>query len=126
MVFGIKKGLGFGLIKEGKVLKIGGIVGYQFGKVSNCYNIGEIKGEAEENLYIGKVIGMRFNDSASINNIYYASDNDNDKAVGNKNDTEEMRKTEVEMKSQEFLNLLNIDNVWKIDNNSGYPILNWQ
>ena len=38
-----------------------------------------------------------------------------------------IEKTEEEMKSIEFLNLLNEEEKnWKIDINNGYPILNWQ
>ena len=113
-----------------KRLSIGGIVGYTFMTVENSYNIGEISGEATENLYIGKVIGRKYNSSITINNCYYIKTNEIT-GIGNDSDIQDMSRTEEFMKTTEFVDLLNrgISGAWKEDINNinnGYPILNWQ
>ena len=98
--------------------------------VENSYNIGEISGEATENLYIGKVIGRKYNSSITINNCYYIKTNEIT-GIGNDSDIQDMSRTEEFMKTTEFVDLLNrgISGAWKEDINNinnGYPILNWQ
>lgn len=67
---------------------------------------------------------------ATYNNLYYNS-NSTITAFGNLSDSEDMRKTDTEMKSIEFVNLLNTNTAgaFKEDKNNinkGYPILSWQ
>ena len=93
--------------------------------IKNCYNIGEIDGTV-----LGEIAGQAL---SPITNCYFlgtASDN----AVGNNPENVSIdvtAKTEAEMKTQGFVDLLNAGQTtepWKRDSNknNGYPILNWQ
>lgn len=103
---------------------IGGIIGHSNGvEIKKCYNIGALEGTT-----LGKIIGIIRD--GTIENCYFlgiASDN----AVGenpNSITVNATPKTESEMKTQEFVDLLNAGQTpapWKYVQNS-YPILSWQ
>lgn len=118
---------------EAFLLKLGGIVGNSISsnKINNCYNVGKVNGEGIESLAKGFLVGECYY-TGVVTNSYYKKSNENEIAgIGNETDLENMPKTEQEMKSNEFINLLNQNstNIWKEDANNinnGYPILNWQ
>ena len=115
------------------LLKLGGIVGNSISrnKINNCYNVGKVNGEGIESLAKGFLVGECYY-TGVVTNSYYKKSNENEiTGIGNETDLENMPKTEQEMKSNEFINLLNQNstNIWKEDANNinnGYPILNWQ
>ena len=104
----------------------GGVGG---GTVKNCYNIGPLSGMRK-----GEITGYTY---ASIIKSYFLNNTGND-AVGEILDSnvtvDVTAKTTEEMKTQEFVDLLNngrtgSEAVWKMDTkniNNGYPILAWQ
>ena len=110
----------------------GGIAGYNVSNVENCYNIGEIDlPENTENIKAGMLVGKN---RKTVKNSYYKQYNDY-LGIGNGNHVEgitsenDIIKSEIEMKSDSFVTLLNAgSNVWKRNNskNNGYPILDWQ
>ncbi len=118
-------------------LRIGGIAGTVGNTtiMNNCYstaeNIIENGGTTTEK---GMILGK--NISEAISNLYYKKI-DETPGIGaanideNLGDDTEMAKTGEQMKSREFLDLLNqnSENIWKEDTNNinnGYPILTWQ
>ena len=98
---------------------IGGICGPNEGIVQNCYNASEIYSN------LGTIAPVSINESyggETINCFYL------DNRLNDGNATELI---EAEMKTQEFVDLLNTEDteIWKLDNNNindGYPILSWQ
>lgn len=123
---------------KGKVIgniRVGGIAGVNGSKSSvedttsilNSYNIGEVNGKDN----VGGIAGLNYSsfgskiiNSYSINqNIVAAYTNDGGEKI-----VEGLKPSE-EMKKDDFLNILNVDNVWKKDSkniNQGFPILSWQ
>ena len=112
---------------------VGGIVGkIGSGIMTNCYNIGEMQFQKVSGKeIIGMLVGK--NDGI-VRNSYYKEFNDY-LGIGNGNkiegitSEEDIVKNENEMKSDEFVELLNSEsNIWKRHNsqNNGYPILDWQ
>ena len=106
-------------------LYVGGIAGKVFSgsKEINCYNVGNIQGSCEENLYIGGIVATS---DIKVNNCYYLNQNNftnTEKGAGE-------IKTEDEMKQESFIELLNQNGtIWKKDVsnvNNGYPILSYQ
>ena len=87
----------------GKSNGTGGIVGWISGKVENCYNAGEI----EECEYSGAIIGRNIH-IVSAHNCYYL-DNGIKNGIQGIEDVsgQTERKTEYEMKSKQFADLLN-------------------
>lgn len=87
----------------GKSNGTGGIVGWISGKVENCYNAGEI----EECEYSGAIIGRNIY-IVSAHNCYYL-DNGIKNGIQGIEDVsgQTERKTEYEMKSKQFADLLN-------------------
>ena len=110
----------------------GGIVGKNDSSVENCYNTGEMELPKNiENIKSGMIVGQN---NQVVRNSYYKKYN-NYVGIGTGNQVEgitsenDIIKSESEMKSGNFLALLNSESkVWKIDNskNNGYPILEWQ
>lgn len=137
---------------------VGGISAVNYYKVQNSYNNGEIS-SLKSSSFVGGVVGDNYGDTAitekcySINNIIVNSVNTG-KVVGNHiynsttkncygpssystvsggsaNIIECELKPEVEMKNQNFVDLLNsgqVDTPWLLDTgiNNGFPILKWQ
>ena len=109
---------------------IGGIAGVAYnGEIKNSYNVGDIKSDSN---YQGGITSY-YNSITyyKVSNCYYL--NTTNEGGINKVDVagEAEGRTITEMKSQEFISLLNTDDeeIWLQDNNNinkGYPILNWQ
>ena len=108
---------------------IGGVSGLNNGNIKNVYSVGTIKSENAGNgtVKIGGALGSKA--KVGVNTGIYYLENSYDKS----NVTafsEETAKTKDEMQSNEFLELLNIDEeIWVKDANNinfGYPILYWQ
>ena len=135
--------------------QIGGIVG-QIGMdaeiyLNNCYNTGKVKtedcvsggiigwvantrtsGKVEKNYNIGQITGSRLVGGAigryePKNCAIVFENNFTLDTVAPENEDFNILKSESEMKSNEFLNLLGKEN-WKMvsNKNNGYPMLNWQ
>ena len=103
---------------------VGGICGKQNGNIKNCYAVGgfEKNIDSYKRLYIGKITGMA---RATREKIYSLNN-----AIATYVD-EAIIKAESEMKSADFVDLLNEGletAIWKKDTgiNNGYPILYWQ
>ena len=107
---------------------IGGIVSYNASasKVLNSYNIGDFSNK-EELEYVGAIIANLV--GKTVKNCYYLqgtySQGTNSGEIGTTS------KTEDEMKTQDFISLLQgeeTETLWKIieNTNNGYPILMWQ
>ena len=114
---------------EWEIQYLGGIIGWMSsnqtsGTISNNYNIGKIETEGKNATYVGGVIGL-LSKTFTIKNNYYIA--------GIPTTSEELavageRKSETEMKKEEFLALLNADQetpVWELNpsKNNGYPSL---
>ena len=124
--------------KSGEYLRIGGILGnFTTNSIENCYSIGRVgklEGDKSEAITIGMVLGRIYAGSKVAENLYYQKI-DETLGIGINNaeiviEDTDMQKTEEEMKSDNFLRLLNNgENIWKRDTNNinnGYPILYWQ
>lgn len=107
----------------------GGIAGILVddGEISNCYNIGEIKGNNT-----GNIVGTA-NRRTKINNCYFSKEMCNLDGVGpdgnNGGMIEAIEKTVDYMKTNNFVNDLNKDKeAFTINSNlnRGFPILKWQ
>lgn len=96
---------------------------YGDSEIKNCYNIGQIEGTRS-----GKISGGI--NAGQITNCYFLG-TVSDNAVGENPNSyiiDATPKTEAEMKTQEFVDLLNAGQTtapWKYVQNS-YPILSWQ
>ena len=93
---------------------VGGIVGLHINStVSNSYNTFQIEETSTKSMLVGYSEG-----SVTINNCYYLGTT-----------TSNESRTETDMKTQEFINLLGGNSYWKLDTNGtndGFVILNWQ
>ncbi len=113
---------------EVKYSRGGGIVGIilEEGEISNCYNIGEIKGNN-----IGNIAGRAIR-GTKISNCYFSKEICNLNGVGPNSDieiTETIEKTVDYMKTNNFVNDLNKDEeAFSINSslNEGFPVLKWQ
>lgn len=112
---------------------IGGVVGkISNGQINLCYNLGKI--EILENVLNAKVGSIVGQTTINVNNCYYLTGTSENGVGSNATSSLEhniVAQTKEQMKSNEFLNLLNQnnENIWKADinnRNDGYPILNWQ
>ena len=118
--------------QEDNACDIGGLVGVQVGKLENGYSIGSVSGKNNENslVRIGGVIGLDNDTSSITNNCYYLETTVNPPETNISISSVGVVKQSHEMKSQDFLSLLNQDNseTWKFSNNmnNGYPIFDWQ
>ena len=113
---------------SGKV-RVGGIIGNNQGQIISCYNIKSIEGTS----FVGGIAGQNNGYNASISNSY-SLEGTSANVCGQNNSIIEASeiKTEVQMKSEEFVEILNkrLNNkIWNLDTrtiNNGYPILFWQ
>ena len=116
----------------GSMNTVGGIIGYQgtickenYVSIKNTYNVGNITGET-----VGNIIGGVYNDSRTetkteLENVYYTAEPSLGK--GNLTSGEATLKSQNEIKSQTFVDLLN-QNIgensdwkkWKLGE-KGYP-----
>lgn len=125
---------------------IGGIAGYTYNNAVTeyCYNTGEIVSEYKA---VGGLLGGLRNNSILSNsyNIFEIhEENAKSNLVGYRNENENTKisncyyrgvttsgasRTETDMKTTEFINLIGGESVWKLDTqntNNGFVILNWQ
>ena len=115
---------------------VGGITGYAMKSLKNAYNVGAVTGNSD----VGTVIAWANSGANSSENLYYLSSlsgNALGTFAGSSADQEVLTgkmvsKTEAEMKSQTFVDLLNtnksgIDGAvnWKLDSKTGYPVLDF-
>lgn len=94
---------------------VGGIVGFQEANstVSNSYNTFQVEQKQESSMLVGRTEG-----TATLNNCYYLGTT-----------TSNESRTEADMKTQAFVDLLGGSTYWKLDRqnqNNGFIILNWQ
>ena len=107
-----------------------------------CYNIGEVVAECN---YVGGLIGMQ-RDNSTLSNSYnifrIQEGNTRSNLTGNISDnvnvtncyylgdtTSDYSRTEADMKTTEFINLIGGESIWKLDSNNinnGFVILSWQ
>ena len=103
---------------------IGGIIGWMSsnetsGTISNNYNIGKIEIAGKEVTYVGGVIGSYSSKFTIKNNYYIEGTSKTNETLSSSGES----KTEAQMKTEEFLALLNADQetaVWELKPNS-YP-----
>ena len=118
--------------QEDNACNIGGIVGVQVGKLENGYSSGKVSSENNEDslVRIGGVLGLDNNTTSVTNNYYYLENTVNPPETNVNISNVGEAKSSIQMKSQEFLNLLNRDNsgMWKFSSakNQGYPVLYWE
>ena len=120
---------------------LGGICGFSYssdGKISYCYNRGEI---IADYYGVGGILGGQ-EASASLTNSYNAFLTNKPGLVGHIGDGTEVtqcyylgtatsgqQRTEADMKTNEFISLFGDTSKWKLDTNNknnGFVILNWQ
>lgn len=103
-------------------LEVGGIVGYNQGKISNGYNIGKIV-VGGQNALIGEIAGEVREDNSLVSNMYYLKNNPFGKSNLTGNEA-------VLVKEEDIKNLnITLGEMFKKDTNNinnGYPILSWQ
>ena len=113
----------------------GGVLGRNIGSIKNAYSTGKITNINNENsrTEIGGVVGYNYNASfekADMDNCYYLENIINISSINTRISEDGEVKTSSQMKSQEFLDLLNQDNsgMWKFvsGKNNGYPVLYWE
>ena len=103
---------------------IGGIIGWMSsnetsGTISNNYNIGKIEIAGKEVTYVGGVIGSYSSKFTIKNNYYIEGTSKTNETLSSSGES----KTEAQMKTEEFLALLNANQetaVWELKPNS-YP-----
>ncbi len=101
----------------------GGIIGQcnSSSDISNSYNTGNVIGTKINNIYVGGIIGNKDDMShGKINNCYYLDTIEIEGGTIISNGTAVSNEY---MKSKEFYNILNTDDVWCYRNNN-YPKLN--
>lgn len=106
------------------IIYIGGIIGWMSsnetsGTISNNYNIGKIEISGKEVTYVGGVIGGYSSKFTIKNNYYIEGTSKTNETLSSSGES----KTEAQMKTEEFLALLNADQetaVWELKPNS-YP-----
>lgn len=116
---------------------IGGIIGRNIGKVKNAYSIGNVKDE-NNNISVTKIGGAigenklvnGLPEEAEATNCYYLENTISASEANTTISDAGESKSSAQMKSQEFLDLLNQDNsgMWKFSSgkNDGYPVLYWE
>ena len=106
-----------------------GIVGKNKGRITTGYNIGKVTINSEKGNILTNEIAYNVSDSSITANCYYLKDtlinNTSNNITKQQNGIE---KTENEMKTDDFVKLLNTENqnIWKKDTeniNNGYPII---
>ncbi len=100
---------------------VGGIFGYQKeGVTSSAYTTGKVDGDT----LVGLMIGYNYN--TTMADYYYLEQGDQEPFGLNNGGGVATPKSEKEMKSQEFAELLGDDFVYDEDLNDGYPVLGWE
>ena len=123
-VFGIQSG-------KDDICLIGGVVGRNIGSIKNAYSTGRVSDKNNENIKaVIDAIGVGYLGIGEINNCYYLENTITASEINTEITENGEAKSSTEMKSQEFLDLLNQDNsgMWKFSSgkNNGYPVLYWE
>lgn len=100
---------------------VGGIIGYnQEGVTSSAYSTGKVDGDS----LVGLMIGYNYN--TTMADYYYLEQGDQEPFGLNNGGGVATQKSEKEMKSSDFAELLGEDFVYDSGLNSGFPILSWE
>ncbi|WP_298767520.1 hypothetical protein [uncultured Fibrobacter sp.] len=100
---------------------VGGIIGYnQEGVTSSAYSTGKVDGDS----LVGLMIGYNYN--TTMADYYYLEQGDQEPFGLNNGGGVATPKSEKEMKSSDFAELLGEDFVYNSGLNSGFPILSWE
>lgn len=100
---------------------IGGTAGYnEVGVSQSVYSIGKVDGDS----LVGLMIGYNYN--TTMADYYYLEQGDQEPFGLNNGGGVATPKSEKEMKSSDFAELLGEDFVYDSGLNNGYPILNWE
>ena len=100
---------------------VGGIIGYnQEGVTSSAYSTGKVDGDS----LVGLMIGYNYN--TTMADYYYLEQGDQEPFGLNNGGGVATPKSEKEMKSSDFAELLGEDFVYDSGLNSGFPILSWE
>lgn len=100
----------------------GGIVGFGYSyrlNIINCINVGNTRWSINNTSYVGLILGYETCGSVNLNNNYYL---DSIQIEGTNINTEGIAISDEDMKSIEFYNALNVDNVWEYRAGK-YPVL---
>ena len=117
---------------EDDLCLIGGIVGRNMGNIKNGYSIGKIDNVNNESvrIFIDAIGANHVEGQGEIDNCYYIEDIVHASGINTEITENGEVKTKTQMKSKEFLDLLNQDNsgIWKFSSgkNDGYPVLYWE
>jgi len=100
---------------------VGGLIGYnQEGVTSSAYSTGKVDGDS----LVGLMIGYNYN--TTMADYYYLEQGDQEPFGLNNGGGVATPKSDKEMKSSDFAELLGEDFVYDSGLNSGYPILKWE
>ena len=101
--------------------RVGGLWGYlEEGVTSSAYSTGKVDGDS----LVGLMIGYNYN--TTMADYYYLKQGEQEPFGLNNGGGVATPKTEEEMKSQEFAELLGDDFVYDSELNDGYPVLEWE
>jgi uncharacterized repeat protein (TIGR02543 family) len=96
---------------------VGGIAAYSFAQIVNCYNIGNLTSVfISSNHNIGGIIG---DNRGNISNCFFIDTIQN--GIGRGNIAEIAKSPEVDFRSEDTFVAFDMQNIWEIDNTSGYP-----
>ena len=113
------------VVEPAKYTKIGGIAGETRNQVeiTNCYNIGNISGVGTGYLKLGGLIG-ECGGTVKINNGFYLNTVSSTLAgTGTPELINSGEKTEQELKAEDFILIQEFGDIWKKDENTGYPTI---
>ena len=100
---------------------VGGVIGYnQEGVTSSAYSTGKVVGDS----LVGLMIGYNYN--TTMADYYYLEQGEQEPFGLNNGGGVATPKTEKEMKSKEFAELLGEDFTYDSGLNDGYPVLKWE
>ena len=100
---------------------VGGIAGFnEEGVTNSAYSTGKVDGDS----LVGLMIGYNFN--TTMADYYYLKQGDQEPFGQNNGGGVATPKTEKEMKSKNFAELLGDDFVYDSGLNDGYPVLKWE
>ncbi len=101
--------------------RVGGIIGYnEEGVTSSAYSTGKVVGDS----LVGLMIGYNYN--TTMADYYYLEQGEQEPFGLNNGGGVATPKTEKEMKSEEFAELLGEDFTYDSGLNDGYPMLEWE
>lgn len=116
----IKKSYALSSVTSYGSSQVGGLVGFNNGVVKDSYAAGSVTDENGNADKIGGLIGSN-NSVSDINNAYYDQE-----TTGQSSSDGGTALSTAEMKQQATFDNWNFNDVWKIDEESSYPYLQWQ